>query len=87
MQAAGLPTAANAPSSGVPHVNPTSRRWRELVTAHAFPFVKVSVLRDNLAGEDLSDWERVVERGGYASRLIHEHLERVRPPAAALAHS
>lgn len=85
MQAGGLRTATYVPQIGAAMDNPTSKHWRALVTEHAFPFVKVSLLRDNSNNEDISEWESIVARDGYRASLIREHLKRVNPAARALS--
>jgi hypothetical protein len=84
MRAAGLRTAVYAPPLDKLASNPTSKHWRELVAKHAFPFVKVSLLRDNPNREDISGWDLLVARGGYEASLIDNHLKRVKPSAPGL---
>jgi len=71
-------------TAGLQGGNPTLDCWRQLVSRHRFPFVKVQLLRDNPLGNDISDWRETVARTGYDTGLIEAHLRRVRPDAEAL---
>jgi lipopolysaccharide biosynthesis protein len=49
--------------------------WRQLIEEQGFPFVKVSLLRDNPTGQDISDWHQVVRRHNPdLACKIQEHL-------------
>jgi hypothetical protein len=84
VRAAGLRTAAYASLPDNSTSNPTSKHWRSLLSKSSFPFIKVSLLRDNPLGDDITGWEHEVSRGGYPASLIQDHLRRVKPAAAAL---
>lgn len=64
--------------------NPTLNAWRNLVTEHGFPCLKVQLLRDNDLEIDISDWQQVVREAGYDDQLIINHLRRIKPAAKAL---
>ena len=52
--------------------------WQSLIEQQAFPFLKVSLLRDNPHSVDISNWKEVV--GQYNPRLakqISQHLKRL----------
>lgn len=87
LEQSGLKGGVYAPSSGPASTagNPTLEGWRQLVSRHNFPFVKVQLLRDNPLGTDISGWQNVVTETGYDARLIEAHLRRVRPEAEALS--
>lgn len=75
-----FPTATQ---SGAPRLNPTYFEWRQLVE-RGFPFIKVNLLRDNIAKESLSGWrELLLEHGGDVD-LVALHLTSVNPGATAL---
>ena len=86
MEQAGLSRGVYVPaaSGSLQGGNPTLDGWRQLVSRHRFPFVKVQLLRDNPNGNDISDWREIVAQAGYDTALIEAHLRRVRPDAAAL---
>ncbi|MBD1194993.1 rhamnan synthesis F family protein [Vulcanococcus sp. Clear-D1] len=49
--------------------------WRQLIEEQGFPFIKVSLLRDNPTGQDISDWHQVVRRHNPdLACKIQEHL-------------
>jgi hypothetical protein len=64
-------------------LNPSIHLWRELVVL-GFPFVKVSVLRDDHADLDLTGWRNALSERGADVHGIEAHLLRVAPDAPAL---
>jgi GT2 family glycosyltransferase len=55
--------------------------WRQLIVEHGFPFLKVSLLRDNPTGQFIDDWPQVV--GRYNPDLvvqIQAHLDHHATP-------
>ncbi len=66
-------------SGDLTKANPTHYFWKELITKHRMPFLKVELLRDNPAGIDISGWEEVVKScSNYNVDLIKRHLARVK---------
>jgi hypothetical protein len=67
-------------------VNPTVHLWRGLLRCMDFPFVKVSVLHNNvgrLPGVDA--WPTLLEQRGFDPALVRVHLATLQPPADGLA--
>ena len=54
------------------YLNPTHFQWRSLI-ADGFPFIKISLLRDNTFGPDLRGWQQTVNDGELVA-IILEHL-------------
>ena len=51
--------------------------WRELIEAQDFPFLKVSLLRDNPTRQPIDDWEQVVgARNPALAQQIRDQLAR-----------
>ena len=59
---AGLSTEALFAFDADDHRNPTLWRWRDLIE-QGFPYLKTSVLRDNLAGDDPLAWRFIADHG------------------------
>jgi len=50
--------------------------WRELIEARNFPFLKVSLLRDNPMNQDIDDWSQVIsERNPILATQIRSQLQ------------
>ena len=50
--------------------------WRELIEAKSFPFLKVSLLRDNPTNQDIDAWEQVIsERNPILAAQIRSQLQ------------
>jgi O-antigen biosynthesis protein len=53
--------------------------WRELIEARNFPFLKVSLLRDNPMKQDIDDWEQVIsERNPILAAQIRSQLKQTK---------
>jgi lipopolysaccharide biosynthesis protein len=51
--------------------------WRELIEAKNFPFLKVSLLRDNPTNQDIDAWEQVIsERNPILAAQIRFQLQQ-----------
>lgn len=68
---AGLRCAALFPAQSAE--NPTLSSWRELIV-RGFPFVKVSLLRDNPLGVNIGGWEKILASRGYDPSVVARHL-------------
>jgi lipopolysaccharide biosynthesis protein len=75
-----FPLARNGLS---PRRNPTMHDWRDLVE-RGFPFVKVSLLRDNPLLIDLRGWRDLLASHGARLDAIDLHLGGVNPKAPGL---
>ena len=64
-------------------MNPTIHGWRKL-NEEGFPFVKIELLRDNPANENLSGWREIVAAHGYDTELISRFFAQRFPEAAAM---
>ena len=63
------------------HFNPTNILWRELITYGRVPFVKVDLLRDNVAGLGrLTDLAKLVPGNPEILRLVQEDLRHRAEP-------
>lgn len=55
--------------------------WKSLITEQSFPFLKVSLLRDNPTGQPIDDWEQVVgARNPRLARQIARALREAHVP-------
>ena len=53
--------------------------WKSLIEDHEFPFIKVSLLRDNPHEVDIKDWKETIRRGNRRlARQIENYLEEVK---------
>ena len=51
--------------------------WRQLIEGQNFPFIKVSLLRDNPSNKNIDGWEEIVNaRNPKLSRMISEQLAK-----------
>ncbi|WP_174284533.1 rhamnan synthesis F family protein [Sphingomonas bacterium] len=75
LSAAGLSTAVLYDTNQTDHRNPTLGRWRELVD-RGFPYVKISLLRDNAYNVDLRGWDEAVRTTGYDISIIERYFDR-----------
>ena len=49
--------------------------WRDLIERDQFPFIKVSLLRDNPTRQPIDDWEQVIaNRNPHLAEQIVEQL-------------
>ena len=52
-------------------------KWRQLIEEQDFPFLKVSLLRDNPTEQDISEWTQVIKpRNNYLCKQIIEQLNQ-----------
>ena len=59
--------------------------WRSLITNQSFPFIKVSLLRDNPHKVEIEDWQSVVsEHNPWLTKQITKQLRSRRPTASNL---
>ena len=73
---AGLSLASLYIKNG--HGNDFHFRWKELIENQGFPFIKVSLLRDNHTRQVIDDWPQVVGRHNLSLvRQIQAHLASV----------
>ena len=51
--------------------------WKNLIEEQDFPFLKVSLLRDNPTGQDLTGWQKVISAGNkkLAKRILNQIQE------------
>jgi lipopolysaccharide biosynthesis protein len=73
LERAGLRCVPLFPSQPAGHHNQTLARWRELLD-EGFPYLKVSLLRDNPLAADLEGWEEELESRGYDPGIVRRHL-------------
>ena len=53
--------------------------WKSLVEEHDFPFIKVSLLRDNPHEVDIKDWKEIVRRDNRRlARQMENYLEELK---------
>ena len=53
--------------------------WKSLIEDHEFPFIKVSLLRDNPHEVDIRDWKETIRRGNRRlARQIENYLEELK---------
>ena len=46
--------------------------WKSLIENHDFPFIKVSLLRDNPHGVDINDWKEIIR---HSNRRLAGQIE------------
>ena len=59
--------------------------WRSLIVNQDFPFIKVSLLRDNPHQVDIHDWQSVIDQHNpWLTRQITKQLQSLQPAASNL---
>ncbi|MEJ0095245.1 MAG: rhamnan synthesis F family protein [Methylocella sp.] len=61
-------------------VNHTIFHWKRLIAA-GFPFIKVTTIRDNFPGVDISDWREVLAAERYDVSLAERTLAEAKTPS------